>query len=152
VDSLTAFVAIAHIKLRLEILQRQLKKNPRLLETDMEIRRPMELAGLKSRLARAKKQEADIAVIGKRYDAVMDKIDELSGAASGNVGALEQYEADLRSTVMGMIAGDNGAPPLDDGQLGQSGEVAQPVAATAQVAPPVAADTQPPADRTVTAP
>lgn len=108
----------------------------------MEIRRPMELAGLKSRLQRAKTQEANIASIGKRYDTVMDKIDELSGAASGNVGALEQYEADLRSTVMGMIAGDNGAPPLQDtpaadGQTGQPG--AQP------------ADTVPPSDRIVAA-
>lgn len=134
-DHWTAFVAIANLKLRLEMLQR----HPELL--NMEIRRPMELAGLKSRLQRAKTQEARIAGIGKRYDTVMDKIDELSDAADGNVGSLEQYEGDLRSTVMGMIAGDNGAPPLDeptavDGQTGQPG--AQP-AAQPPVQPAVAA-------------
>ncbi len=80
----------------------------------MEIRRPMELAGLKSRLARAKKTESDIAETGKRYDAVLDQIDEAHGAAKANVGHLEQYASELRSTIEGMVAGDNGAPTDGD--------------------------------------
>ena len=132
-DRWTAFVAIAHLKLRLEILQR----HPELLrETNVEIRRPVELAGLKGRLARAKQQEVNIAAIGKRYDAVMDRIDELSGAASGNVGSLEQYESELRNTIEGMVAGDNGGPPLEE---------STPV--TGQAGP----DLVPPADRIVAA-
>lgn len=74
----------------------------------------MELAGLKGRLARAKKTEADIAETGKRYDTVLDQIDEAHAAAKSNVGHLEQYASDLRSTIDGMIAGDNGAPTDGD--------------------------------------
>ena len=135
-DRWTAFVAIAHLKLRLEILQR----HPELLrEINVEIRRPIELAGLKSRLQRAKKQEADIAVLGKRYDSVMDNIDELTGAGVDHVGSLESYAADLKSTIEGMVAGDNGGPPLEEqpvvtGQDGQAGP-----------------DLVPPADRIVAA-
>jgi hypothetical protein len=40
----------------------------------------MELAGLKSRLARAEKQEADLALTGERFDKVLDDIDDLHGA------------------------------------------------------------------------
>lgn len=59
-DRVTALVAIAHMRLRLEMLARY----PELLESiDMDIRRPMELAGLKGRLARAKKLETDGQVI-----------------------------------------------------------------------------------------
>ena len=117
-------VAIAHLRLRLTILER----HPELL--DMQIQRPMELAGLKSRLARAKKQEASIAEVGKRYDAVMDKIDELTGAGVDHVGSMEQYEADLRNTIEGMVAGGNGGPPLEgeDGQTGPDQVVDTPVA------------------------
>lgn len=74
----------------------------------------MELAGLKGRLARAKKTESDIAETGKRYDAVLDQIDEAHGAAKANVGHLEQYASDLRDTIDGMVAGDNGAPTDGD--------------------------------------
>lgn len=98
----------------------------------MQIQRPMELAGLKSRLARAKKQEASIAEVGKRYDAVMDRIDELTGAGVDHVGSMEQYESELRDTIEGMVAGGNGGPPLEDapvtedGQSGQSGAAVSP--------------------------
>lgn len=120
-DRVTALVAIAHLRLRLDILQ----KYPHLIDemTDMEIKRPMELAGLKSRLMRAKGTEAAIAVTGKRYDAVLDQIDELHGVAKGNAGALEQYAGELKSTIESMIGGSNGDP--NDGQDGQDHVVGQ---------------------------
>jgi hypothetical protein len=69
-DRLTALVAIAHLKLRLEVIQR----NPQLLEAlDMNrtIKRPIELAGFAGRLIRAEKIETDLAVTGERYDTVL---------------------------------------------------------------------------------
>jgi hypothetical protein len=106
-DRVTALVAIAHLKLRLELIER----NPQLLEgLNMEIRRPMELAGLKGRLARAQKQEADIAVTGQRFDGVLDRIDELHSVSRSHVGQLEQQENDLRSTIERMTGGSNGGP------------------------------------------
>ncbi|WP_018456808.1 hypothetical protein [Bradyrhizobium sp. WSM4349] len=109
-DRLTALVAIAHLKLRLEFIER----NPQLLDEGlMEIRRPMELAGLKARLTRAKKQEGDIALTGTRFDKVMDQIDELHGVSKNHVGQLEVYAGELRLTVEGMVAGSNGLPNED---------------------------------------
>lgn len=121
-DRVTALVAIAHLKLRLEWLSR----DPQRLEDYlMEIKRPMELAGLKSRLARAKATEAAIEVTGRRFDAVLDQIDELHGVSRGHVGQLEAQAAELASTIDGMIsAGSNGGP--NDGAGSASGsEVGQ---------------------------
>lgn len=73
----------------------------------MEIRKPMELAGLKSRLARAKKTEADIADTGKRFDKALDQIDEAHGAAKVHAGDLEQYAGELKRTIESMVAGSN---------------------------------------------
>lgn len=84
----------------------------------MEIKRPMELAGLKSRLQRAQATERSIADTGKRYDAVLDQIDELHGVSKANVGHLETYAGDLKSTIERMVGGSNG-DPNDDGQDGQ---------------------------------
>lgn len=90
----------------------------------MEIKRPMELAGLKSRLQRAKATERAIADTGKRYDQVLDQIDELHGVSKANVGQLETYAGELKSTIQSMIGGSNGGPNDDgqDGQTSSSGE------------------------------
>jgi hypothetical protein len=40
----------------------------------IDIKRPIELAGMRARPARAKKLEGDFAVIGKRYDTVLGAI------------------------------------------------------------------------------
>ena len=127
-DRVTALVAIAHLKLRLELLER----HPQILEgIDMiDIKRPIELAGMRSRLARAKKLEADIGVTGQRYDRVLDKIDEQHRALQGHAGELENNSAQLEQLLGTMIAGDNGAP--NDGKAGSSGsEVGQVI--TSQV-------------------
>ncbi|MGY4288888.1 hypothetical protein ACVWXO_008108 [Bradyrhizobium sp. LM2.7] len=107
-DRLTALVAIAHLKLRLEILER----NPQLFDeaSAMEIKRPMELAGLKSRLARAKSQETAIALTGVRFDRVLDQIDDLHGVSKNHIGQLEVYAGELKLTVEGMIGAGNGDP------------------------------------------
>lgn len=83
-DRLEALVAIAHLRLRLVMIER----NPQLLEgTTMQIKRPIELAGLKGRLVRARQTEASIAVTGERFDAALDGIDEAHAAARAHVGA-----------------------------------------------------------------
>lgn len=106
-------------------------------EPIMEIKRPMELAGLKSRLQRAAATEKAIAITGKRYDKVLDEIDELHGVSISNVGQLEAYKSELKSTIERMTAGSNGGPN-DDGQDGQtSGETVDAGAKdTAEVKPP----------------
>jgi hypothetical protein len=87
----------------------------------IKIKTPIELAGLKSRMIRAEGQEKAIAAIGKRYDKVLDGIDELTGAHSEHVGALEHYESDLRRKIEGMV-GSNGGDPLDGAETGQDGQ------------------------------
>jgi hypothetical protein len=107
-DRLEALVAIAHLRLRLVMVER----NPHLLECDamLQIKRPIELAGLKGRLARAKQTEAAIAHTGARYDAALDAIDEAHQAAKQHVGELEHYGRELRQTVEGMTGGTNAGP------------------------------------------
>jgi len=115
-DRLEAMIAVAHRRLQLRRMLMAIEKNPQILEVYMplDIKRPMELAGLKSRLTRAKMTERAIEDTGRRYDAVLDRIDELHGAARGHAGALELQESELRSVVEGMIGGSNGGP--NDGQ------------------------------------
>jgi hypothetical protein len=129
VDRLTALVAIAHLKLRLELIQR----NPEILEDlDMiDIKRPIELAGMAARLKRAEKMERDIAVTGKRYDDVLDAIDEKHVALKGHVGSLETTATQLDQVIGLMVAGSNGAPnageesPSDSTKPGDVAEVGQ---------------------------
>lgn len=118
-DRLEALVAIAHLRLRLVMIER----NPLLLEkVTMQIKRPIELAGLKGRLARAKQTEAAIAVTGERYDAALDAIDEAHGAAKAHVGELERYGSELRDTIEGMTGGSNGGPNDGSGSSAVSSE------------------------------
>ncbi|UEM17337.1 hypothetical protein G6321_00025185 [Bradyrhizobium barranii subsp. barranii] len=106
-DRLEALVAIAHLRLRLVMIER----NPQLLEgITMQIKRPIELAGLKSRLQRAKQTEARIAFTGERFDAALDAIDEAHDAAKAHVGELEHYGRELRDMVEGMVGSSNGGP------------------------------------------
>lgn len=114
-DRLEALVAIAHLRLRLAMIER----NPLLLENDMQIKRPIELAGLKGRLTRARQTEASIAVTGERYDAALDAIDEAHQAAKSHVGELEHYGRELRDMVESMTGGANGGP--NDGAGSSSG-------------------------------
>lgn len=76
----------------------------------MEIKAPIELAGMRSRLVRAKALEGRCATSGKRFDAALDAIDESIGAVEKHAGQLEQYGSELKATIEGMVAGSNGAP------------------------------------------
>ena len=107
-DRITALVVIAHCRLRLSMIERW----PHLLEeVDMiDIRRPIEIAGMASRLARAEKMERAIAATGQRYDQVLDRIDEKHAALQTHVGSLEQVDAKLGAVIDRMVAGSNGAP------------------------------------------
>ena len=112
-DRLTALIAISQLRSRLDIV----KRNPQLLEDiDMvEIKRPIELAGMRSRLARAKKLEADLASTGRRFDQVLDEIDEHHGTLEGHLGHLENEKGQLADIIAGMVdAGSNGGP--NDGE------------------------------------
>ena len=108
-DRLTAMVAVALAVLRLQYL----KRHPEILQDapDMEIKAPIELAGLKSCLARAKGLETRSALAGARFDTALNGIDEAIGAVEKHAGQLEQYGSELQKTIEGMIAGSNGAPP-----------------------------------------
>jgi hypothetical protein len=124
-DRLEALIAIAQLRLRLAVLER----NPDLLKglnaMPIEIKRPIELAGLKGRLLRAQKSEQAIAITGARYDKVLDEIDELHGAHKGHVGHLEGYAADLKTTIERMV-GSNGDPNEtghQDGHQSDGGEL-----------------------------
>lgn len=90
------------------------------------IKRPIELAGFSSRLARAEKQEADLAVTGKRYDTVLDDIDDQHAALVSHVGSLENQRAALDKVIDRMTARSNG-DPNDGGGSSQdsSGETGQ---------------------------
>ena len=99
----------------------------------LDIKRPIELAGLKGRLARARQQEQAIKVTGERYDAVLDRIDELHHAGRAHVGQLELQENDLRQVIEGMVGGSNGGP--NDGETSsvsssEVGEVGQIITST----------------------
>lgn len=115
-DRLTQFVAVAHLKLRLEILQR----NPSLLDEYLEMApvtpklpAPMEFAGLKSRLQRAKGLETRSGVVGPQFDAALDVIETGVTMLETHVPELQKYGKDLMDTVNGMLAPSNGGPELD---------------------------------------
>lgn len=114
-DRWTAFVAIAHLKLRLEVLQR----HPELLEMATgpsvpTLPAPMEFAGLKSRLQRAKGLETRAGVVGPRVDAALDVIETGVGVLETHAPELEKYGQDLMSTINGMLAPSNGGPALEE--------------------------------------
>lgn len=90
----------------------------------LKIKKPTELAGLKSRMIRVDVQETKIAEIGRRYDVVLDGIDELTAAHSEHVGDLEHYGRDLRRKIEGMVA-SNGGDPLDGAGAGQPGQASE---------------------------
>lgn len=77
---------------------------------------PMEFAGLKSRLQRAKGLEKRAGVVGPRVDAALDIIETGVGVLETHAPELEKYGADLMSTINGMLAPSNGAP--DDTEEG----------------------------------
>jgi len=131
VDELVFLVASAHLKLRLEYFRR----HPELWRSDMEKRppltipRPLEIAGMRSRLLRAQAQKKAIDKTGEDYDAVMDGIDEAHAAIKGHVTDLRIVESSLRSAIESMIDRSNGAPSdgvsdgrqLSSGQTGEEG-------------------------------
>jgi hypothetical protein len=121
-DRLEALVAIAHLRLRLVMIER----NPQLVEnSEMQIRKPIELAGLKGRLARARQTEAGIAATGQRFDVALDAIDEAHAAAKAHVGELEHYGRELRDMVEGMTGSSNVGPNDGDGSSRGSLDVGQ---------------------------
>lgn len=94
------------------------------------IKRPIELAGFASRLARAERIESDLAVTGERYDTVLDDIDDQHAALKNHVGSLEQTRASLDQVIARMTAGSNGGPngggdSSQDSSKDSSGEVGQ---------------------------
>lgn len=110
-DYWTAFVAVAHLKLRLEHLQRHPEH---LMAATPTLPAPMEFAGLKSRLQRAKLLEGRAGVVGPRVDAALDIIETGVGVLETHAPELEKYGADLMSTINGMLAPSNGAPALGE--------------------------------------
>jgi hypothetical protein len=120
-DRLTAFVAIAHLKLRLEIYRENPFLAGQLFACDLEyidmavptLPPPMEFAGLKSRLQRAKSLEKRAGVVGPRVDAALDVIETGVGVLETHAPELEKYGQDLMSTINGMLVPTNGGPALE---------------------------------------
>ena len=71
---------------------------------------PMELAGLKSRLHRAKSLEARAGAAGSRVDAALDVIETGVSTLEAHAPVLEKYGADLQGVIAGMSEPSNGAP------------------------------------------
>jgi hypothetical protein len=127
VDRLTALIAIAHLKLRLEILTRYPDSLEAIIMADkpsLYIPRPLDLAGMRSRLMRSQQQGKDLAKTGKAYDDVMDGIDEAHAAIKGHVGDLTLLEGSLRNQIMSMLERSNGDPTdgESDGRQSSSGD------------------------------
>lgn len=126
-DRLTHFVELAHLKLRVLFYAR----HPEILENilmdkrpSLYIPRPVELAGMRSRLQRSQAQGKALAATGTAYDAVMDGIDEAHGAIKGHVGDLTLLEGSLRNQIMSMLERSNGDPTggESDGRQSSSGD------------------------------
>lgn len=96
------------------------------------IKRPIELAGFASRLARAETSEAELAVTGQRYDTVLDDIDEQHAALKTHVGSLEVTRSALDQVIARMIAGSNGGPNDGKDASKDSGEVGQVITSTTE--------------------
>src|ERR1700737_4173786 len=111
-DPLTRFVAIAHLKLRLETLQR----HPEYLSmaTAPVLPAPIQLAGLKSRLARGASLEARAGAVGTRVDNAHNVIESGIAALENYAPGLEQYGSDLLSQIQRLSEPSNGGPPLED--------------------------------------
>lgn len=136
-DSFAAEIEVWRFRLRIERVRLACI---RFQEREMPvpfIRRPMELAGLKSRLQRAELTEKSIEETGKRFDRVLNEIDDLHASAKAHAGDLEMYKGDLANTINRMIGGSNGGDPLDksDGQDSAGAKVP----AADPVKPPAAA-------------
>jgi hypothetical protein len=127
-DHLTAFVCVAHLKLRLDLYCKYPKLFHEVMRMDkrppLYIPRPVELAGMRSRLQRSQQQARAIADTGKVYDEVMDGIDEAHKAIQGHVFDLRGIEGALRSQISGMLERSNGSPTdgESDGRQSPSGD------------------------------
>jgi hypothetical protein len=121
---LTALIALAHVRLRQEMLARYPHLiDERIAMVKRRLPMPVELAGLTSRMARAESQEKEIAAIGRRYDQVQNDIDEAIDAHKDHVDDLEHYRDAWTRKVDSMLARPNGDGPLDSGgKTGQSGQ------------------------------
>lgn len=108
-DRLTAFVAIAHLKLRLSRLTPEYVE----MATVPVIPAPIQLAGLKSRLTRAAALEKRAAAGGTRIDAALDVIETGVAALEQHAPSLEQYGSELLDTITRLTEPSNGGPELD---------------------------------------
>lgn len=109
-----ALILLSHMKVRLE----RLTRNPELihqmaLPAAPKLPAPMEFAGLKSLLLRAKGLEARSGTVRPRVDAALNVIEQGVGILEGHAPELEKYGADLMSTINGMLEPTNGGPPLE---------------------------------------
>jgi hypothetical protein len=82
-----------------------------------ELPRPIELAALKGRIDRARREESRIGELGRRYDKVLDAIADKRAQAEGHVGHLERYDGELGALIESMTGGSNNPPDTaSDGQ------------------------------------
>jgi hypothetical protein len=75
---------------------------------------PLELAGLKRRLERARAAESSIGVLGSCYDRVLDAIEEKRDQAARHVEHLEHYDGELGKLIESMTGQSNHPPQEAD--------------------------------------
>ena len=122
-DHWTAFVAIHHLKLRLDILQR----HPEFLE---DTYMTPTFKGLGSALSKLKHGlDLQAAPLMADIESLATEAPDLLKQAAAEVAKTKQAVADIKDFVSGLV-GDNGGGPLDDSST--------PSAASAPAAQPVA--------------
>ena len=112
-DQLTAFVELAYIKLRLELIDRALQKVPRMPLIPPKLPAPIQLAGLGARLKRGASLEARANAVGTRVDNAHDVIESGIAALENYEPGLEQYGSQLLTQIQRLSEPSNGGPPLE---------------------------------------
>lgn len=111
-DCLTAFVTIANLKVRLEMLQLKLKHNPSFLK-DIEMATP-KLQGLAKALAMLEHSVEDGAEkLLKKIESVGDRSEAAFAKGVTKVDGIASRVAEVESFVTA-LEGANGGEPLDD--------------------------------------
>jgi hypothetical protein len=95
---------------------RFLSSSPFLIEDRVrQIKAPLELKALRERLERARSLQARTDIVGKRFDAALNLIEERVNQSEAHAENLERYGDELQEVIASMTEGSNLGPPSDGG-------------------------------------
>jgi len=122
---------VLHIKVRLLLIERDLSRIES-VQSPMpvappKIPAPIQLAGLKSRLARGNQLEVRARMAGERVDAAHDIIESGIVALEQHAPQLEEYGSDLLNQIQRLSEPSNGGPALDGEEHPTTQEVQPPL-------------------------